>query len=157
MGVLAGRGDIEVARRRPVAADLEGVFVAIDASLDEALGSQMREWSRRHGALLNVLDRPALCDFIAPALVRREPLQVAISTAGRSPFMASAVRKRLERELGPEWGELVELVGRLRDQLRAAKVPLPLQQEQYEALDIDAILALLVQGRGADAARLVGL
>jgi precorrin-2 dehydrogenase/sirohydrochlorin ferrochelatase len=152
---LAGR--VQLLRRRPVEADLKGVFVAIEASGDDAVGPQMKEWSRRHGAVLNVLDRPALCDFIAPALVRREPLQVAISTAGRSPFMASLIRKRLERELGPEWGELVELVGRLRDHLRAEGVPLAKQQEIYEGLDVDSAVTLLAAGRHEEAARLLGV
>ena len=146
---------VQVARRRPVEADLQGVFIAIDASGDDALGPLMREWSRRHGAILNVLDRPAWCDFIAPALVRRGPLQVAISTAGRSPYMASHIRQRLERELGPEWGELGELVGRLRDRLRAEGVPLARQQEVYASLDIDGAVDLLRQGRAEAATHLL--
>ena len=106
--------------------------------------------------LVNVLDRPALCDFIAPALVRRGPLQVAISTAGRSPFMASHLRRLLEVEYGPEWGELVEMVGELRDRLRADGVPLEQQNQVYARIPDSGALELLREGK-LEAARLAVL
>ncbi|GAC1334500.1 MAG: hypothetical protein NVSMB17_16220 [Candidatus Dormibacteria bacterium] len=82
--------------------DLGGVSLVIDASGDEAQGKRVAAASRRRKILVNVLDRVPLCDFIAPAVVRRGPLQVAVSTAGRSPFMASHIRRLLEDTLGPE-------------------------------------------------------
>jgi len=154
---LAGAGSVELRERRPVAGDLDGVFVAVDASGDEGLNVEMRAWCDARHVLLNILDRPAVCDFIAPALVRRGPLQVAVSTAGRSPFMASLVRRRLEGEYDAAWGEAVELVGRLRDRLRAEGLPVARQQELYAGLDVDGAVALLRAGdrRGAEA--LLGL
>ncbi|MDQ6748575.1 MAG: bifunctional precorrin-2 dehydrogenase/sirohydrochlorin ferrochelatase [Candidatus Dormibacteraeota bacterium] len=135
--------------------DLDGVLVVIDASLDEALGRRVAEAARRRRVLVNVLDRPALCDFIAPAVVRRGPLQVAVSTAGRSPFMASHVRRLLEATLGPEYGELVDLVGELRDSLRADGVPLTEQAAIYERVPRSGALELLREGDYAGARRVV--
>ncbi|HEY8740051.1 MAG TPA: bifunctional precorrin-2 dehydrogenase/sirohydrochlorin ferrochelatase [Candidatus Dormibacteraeota bacterium] len=135
--------------------DLDGVALVVDASMDDAQGRRVAAAARRRRVLVNVLDRPPLCDFIAPAVVRRGPLQVAISTAGRSPFMASYVRRLLESTLGPEFGELVELVGELRDQLRTDGVSLQTQNRIYERVPDSPVLALLRSGDLAAARRAI--
>jgi precorrin-2 dehydrogenase/sirohydrochlorin ferrochelatase len=150
-GLEAG-GRVEVRRRDFQPSDLEDCLLIIDASGDDASGVKVAAAARLRGVLVNVLDRPALCDFIAPALVRRGPLQVAISTAGRSPFLASHLRQRLEHQYGPEWGELVELVGQLRDRLRADGVSLEEQNLVYARIPESGALELLREGK-ADAAR----
>lgn len=68
---------------------------------------------------MNVVDRPAACDVILPSVLRRGPLQIAVSTGGRSPALAREIRKRLERVIGPEYAQLVERVGEARDRARA--------------------------------------
>jgi siroheme synthase-like protein len=152
---LGGTKAVRLLRHVFTEADLDGVTLVVDASLDDALGTQVAAAARRRRVLVNVLDRPALCDFIAPAVVRRGPLQVAISTAGRSPFMASHVRRLLEASLGPEYGELVELVGALRDRLRADGMPLVEQTAIYARIPDSGALELLQAGDRAGAARAV--
>jgi len=132
--------------------DLQGCLLVIDASGDEATGVHVAAAARARGALVNVLDRPQLCDFIAPALVRRGPLQVAISTEGRSPFMAAHLRRLLEGVIGEEHGAMVELVGELRDRLRSEGVRLEVQQQIYERIPGCGALELLREGK-ADEAR----
>jgi uroporphyrin-III C-methyltransferase/precorrin-2 dehydrogenase/sirohydrochlorin ferrochelatase len=131
--------------------DLDGCFLVIDASQDEATGVRVSQAARDRGLPVNVLDRPALCTFIAPALVRRGPLQVAISTSGRSPFLAAHLRRLVERWLGQEWGPMVELTGRLRDRLRQAAVPLGEQTGRYARALGSPALDLLRAGRVAAA------
>lgn len=101
--------------------------------------------------LLNVVDVTDKCIWIAPAIVRRGPLQIAISTAGESPFLASTLRARLERWLGEEWGPFTQLVGRVRRRLRARGVPLIDQTKVYRRLLRPELRALLRDGQ-ADAA-----
>jgi precorrin-2 dehydrogenase/sirohydrochlorin ferrochelatase len=149
---LETEGRLEVRPRQFEASDLDGCLLVIDASGDDPSGVAVAAAARARGVLVNVLDRPALCDFIAPALVRRGPLQMAISTAGRSPFMASHLRKRLEQEYGPEWGELVEIVGQLRDRLRAGGLSIEEQNQVYARIPHSGALELLRDGK-ADAAR----
>jgi precorrin-2 dehydrogenase/sirohydrochlorin ferrochelatase len=153
---LEAEGRVEVRRRAFDSPDLDGCLLVIDASGDDASGARVAAAARAVGVLVNVLDRPALCDFIAPALVRRGPLQLAISTAGRSPFMASHLRKRLEADYGPEWGELVEMVGQLRDRLRADGVSLEEQTGVYARIPGSGALELLREGK-PEAARLAVL
>jgi uroporphyrin-III C-methyltransferase/precorrin-2 dehydrogenase/sirohydrochlorin ferrochelatase len=144
---LGAAGKARLVARRPQGSDLEQCFLVIDASGDDATGIQMSRAARTRGVLVNVVDRPARCDFIAPALVRRGPLQVAISTSGRSPFLARHLRGRLERWLGEEWGPMVELIGRLRDRLRQQQVPLSRQTEAYERALASGALDHLRAGR----------
>jgi uroporphyrin-III C-methyltransferase / precorrin-2 dehydrogenase / sirohydrochlorin ferrochelatase len=61
------------------------------------------------------------CDFIAPALVRRGDVTIAISTGGRSPAMARRTRERLERALPAGWADLLEVAARAREQLRETR------------------------------------
>ena len=68
------------------------------------VSARARAEADRERVLLNVADVTHQCDWIAPALVRRGPLQIAISTSGESPFLARALRERIETMFGEEWG-----------------------------------------------------
>src|SRR5258708_38423159 len=86
------------------------------------------------GILINVVARPAQCRFIAPAIVNRDPLLIAISTSGESPFLASMLRARIERWLGHEWSPFVALVGEVRRRLRKQGLPIAEQTRVYRRL-----------------------
>lgn len=131
--------------------DLAGARVAIDASGDRAVTAQMRAEADAERVLLNVVDLAEQCDFIAPAVVRRGPLQVAISTSGESPFLAAALRARLEGELGVEWREFVRVVGSIRRELRRRHVPLADQTSVYQRLLESNVVGLLREGAVAAA------
>ena len=101
-------------------ADLDGVFLAIAAtSSREVNGSIFRE-ARQRNILCNVVDDPEYCDFYYPAVVRRGDLQLAISTNGHSPALAQRIRRELEIQFGPEYGEWLEELGKIRQQLFAS-------------------------------------
>ncbi len=130
--VAVGRADW--IRRDLVAGDLACFRLAIDASGDPAINIIADAEADRERVPLNVVDVTDRCDWIAPAIVRRGPLQIAISTAGESPFLASALRARIERWLGAEWGPFTEMVGRVRRRLRSRGVPLSAQTAVYRRL-----------------------
>ena len=71
------------------------------------------------GALVNVVDRPALCTFTVPAVVRRGDLTLAVATEGRCPSLARTIREQLERQYGPEYAEAVARLADLRQRLMA--------------------------------------
>ena len=133
---------------------LAGARLVVDASEDSEINRQSWDEAEAAGILINVVDRPAQCRFIAPAIVRRDPLLVAISTSGESPFLASALRARIERLLGPEWGPFIGLVGSVRRRLREARVPLSRQTRVYRQLLNSDVRTLLGRGRVAEANRL---
>jgi uroporphyrin-III C-methyltransferase / precorrin-2 dehydrogenase / sirohydrochlorin ferrochelatase len=130
---------------------LAGARLVVDASEDAAINGQSWEEAERAGILINVVDRPEQCRFIAPAIVRRDPLLIAISTSGESPFLASTLRARLERWLGKEWGPFTALVGRIRRELRERGVPVAEQTRIYRRLLNSDVRALLNVGDVAGA------
>jgi uroporphyrin-III C-methyltransferase/precorrin-2 dehydrogenase/sirohydrochlorin ferrochelatase len=66
------------------------------------------------GVWVNAADDPELCSFHLPARVRRDPLQLAIASAGEAPFAVRRIRQLLEGRFGPEWGEWAEAAARFR-------------------------------------------
>jgi uroporphyrin-III C-methyltransferase/precorrin-2 dehydrogenase/sirohydrochlorin ferrochelatase len=130
---------------------LAGARLVVDASEDAGINRQSWEEAEKAGILINVVDRPEQCRFIAPAIVRRDPLLIAISTSGESPFLASALRARLERWLGREWGPFTALVGRTRRELRQRRVPLAEQTRIYKRLLASDLRTLLRRGNVAAA------
>jgi siroheme synthase-like protein len=101
------------------------------------------------GVWVNAADDPAHCSFTLPAVARRGPLSVAVSTDGQSPAMASWLRARFESELGPEYEVLLEILRERRDALRSAGTPTE-GLAWREALD-SGLLDLVRQGRIVEA------
>jgi uroporphyrin-III C-methyltransferase / precorrin-2 dehydrogenase / sirohydrochlorin ferrochelatase len=133
---------------------LAGARLVVDASEDEEINRLSWQEAEAAGILINVVDRPEQCRFIAPAIVRRDPLLVAISTSGESPFLASMLRARIERWLGREWGPFVALVGDVRRRLRGQGLPVPEQTLVYRRLLSSDVRSLLRGGRSIEANRL---
>jgi uroporphyrin-III C-methyltransferase / precorrin-2 dehydrogenase / sirohydrochlorin ferrochelatase len=128
--------------------------LVVDASEDEEINRLSWEEAEAAGILINVVDRPAQCRFIAPAIVRRDPLLIAISTSGESPFLASMLRARIERWLGQEWGPFVALVGEVRRRLRKQGLSITEQTRVYRRLLNSDLRSLLRVRRTAEANRL---
>ena len=83
------------------------------------------EEARRLGLWVNVVDDPAYCDFIVPAVLRRGDLVIAFSTGGKSPALARRLRDEFDRAIGPEYEILIDLLDMLRTEVKqhGAKVP----------------------------------
>ncbi|TAN31658.1 uroporphyrinogen-III C-methyltransferase [bacterium] len=148
---LAAGGRVRAVRRDYRHGDLAGARLVVDASEDAGINASSWREAEDSGILINVVDRPAQCRFIAPAIVRRDPLLIAISTSGESPFLASALRARLERWLGREWGPFTALVGRIRRELRERGVPIAEQTRAYRRLIRSDVRELLRDGRTDEA------
>lgn len=115
----ARAGRVEWLERPYRPSDLSGVFLVVAATSSPDLHEQIFCQARGAGILCNVVDDPERCDFYYPAVVRRGPLQIAVSTAGCSPLLAQRLRSRLERQFGPEYGPWTEQLGRARSALLA--------------------------------------
>lgn len=144
----AERGQLTHWRRRYGAGDLRGFFVVCAAADDEALHREIAAEAAAAGVLLNVVDSPALCTFVAPAVVRRGALTIAISTGGASPALASRIRRDLEARFGPEYGAGLALLGALRSALVEAGMPAARREEVFTRLAASPLLDYLRVGRG---------
>ncbi len=122
--IVLGEGEAAEAKRRLVeraggiVTDREDAaarlaFVALDAP--EEASARLR----RRGVLVNVVDRPDLCDFTVPSVLDRAPVLIAIGTGGASAGLAKALRLRLEQVLPQSLGRLAEGLAGARTKLRA--------------------------------------
>ena len=103
-------------------ADLAGVFLVVAATNSAELHEEIFRRCQQAGILCNAVDEPERCDFYYPAIVRRGALQLAISTAGHSPFLAQRLRHELEERFGPEYGPWLEEIGQQRRELFQADI-----------------------------------
>jgi uroporphyrin-III C-methyltransferase/precorrin-2 dehydrogenase/sirohydrochlorin ferrochelatase len=99
--------------------DLRGAAAAFIATGDLEHDTMAQRVAKSLGVPVNVADRPALCDFILPAIVDRDGVVVAISTGGASPTLAAALRGRIEAVLPERIGSLARLAEAFRAQVNA--------------------------------------
>lgn len=118
---LARAGDGRLLRRWPTPAEVAQARLLLIA--DDVEAGVMRDLvatARAGGTLVNVEDRPELCDFHSPAVVRRGDLLLTVSTGGRSPRLAHRLGRFLGEVFGPEWQRRLEDLGALRALWREA-------------------------------------
>jgi len=132
-------GRVHLVQRRYGAGDLRGAKLAYAATGDADANKAVREEADREEVWLNVADEPILCDFFAPAVVRRGRLTVAISTDGTSPALAARLREKLEQDLGPEYADVLDRLAEMRARCREQGRPLSEARDQIERL-IDRVL-----------------
>lgn len=110
-----GQGGLRLIYRAAQKADLEGAFFVIAATDSPETNAWAAELCREQGILINAVDDRKNCSFYFPALVKRGPVVVGISTGGCSPAAASWLRRKAERMVPEEMGDTVERLGELRD------------------------------------------
>lgn len=114
---LAAQGVIVWKQELFKPSDLDGMFLVVAATCYKEANRAIYQEAQRRAILCNVVDDPAYCDFFYPAVVRRGRFQIAISTGGLSPALAKRVRKQLEIEFPPIYGEWLEQLGQRRTAL----------------------------------------
>jgi precorrin-2 dehydrogenase / sirohydrochlorin ferrochelatase len=110
-------GAIKWLRRNFEQEDLAAKFMVIAATPSAKVNARVFEEARRRKVLCNSVDDPPHCDFFYAAVVRRGDLQIAISTNGKSPALAQRMRKRFERQFGPEYADKINELGAARERL----------------------------------------
>lgn len=111
---LADEGAIALERRGYRAGDLDDCMLAIAATDDTPLNETIYRDATERSMLVNVVDVPALCTFILPAIVREGPVAIGISTAGTSPALAKRMKRESGAMFGPEYARLAEMLDAVR-------------------------------------------
>lgn len=117
---LAASRRIRWIPRKFALADLSRAFLVIAATSDPEVNRAVFHEALDRGVLCNSVDDPPNCDFYFPAVVRRGPLQIAISTSGESPALAQRIRREIEDSLDASFGDWVEEIGERRREIIAA-------------------------------------
>jgi precorrin-2 dehydrogenase/sirohydrochlorin ferrochelatase len=120
VGELRGLAGVTCEERVWRPADMAGMWLVIAATDDPGVNRAVYEAGEAAGIWVNGADDPANCSFTLPSVVRRGDLQVTVSTGGRSPALATWLRRRLEGEIGPEYAVLLDLLASEREGLKAA-------------------------------------
>lgn len=98
--------------------DLDGKDIAILATNNDDLNQEIRSLARKRNLLLNVADKPDLCDFYLGSVVQKGNLKIGISTNGKSPTIAKRVKDFLNDVIPDEIDETLELLQQMRNGLK---------------------------------------
>ncbi len=137
-------------------ADFRGAAAAFIATGTLEGDTALQRAARAAGVPVNVADRPALCDFILPAIVDRDGVVVAISTGGASPTLASILRGRIEAALPERIGALAKLAKTFRAQANAL-IPDPARRRGFWRRLVEGPAARLALAGDEAGARRVAL
>ena len=148
---LLARGGGEWIRADWQPAQLDGVRLAVIATPQEQVNAEAAAAARQRNIPVNVVDNPALCSFIFPALVERSPLLIAIGSSAQSPLLSRMLRGKIEALIPPTYGRLAAFAGRFRTAVKRV-TPAPEQRRRFwEQLINGPVGALVLAGREAEA------
>ncbi len=105
--------------QKPFAAlDLHGFRLVVSATDNNGTNQLVAKTANGLGVLVNVVDDPALCSFIFPAIIDRSPIVAAVSSGGAAPVLARLLRAKIETTIPPAYGKLAQLAEKFRGQVK---------------------------------------
>ncbi len=111
---LAGKGEVILHREKYNKGFLRESFLVIGATDDPQVNRIVARDAEEENIPVNIVDDLELCTFLVPAVVKRGPLTISISTGGESPGMSAKIRRDLEKIYGKEYGLFLEYLGKVR-------------------------------------------
>ena len=151
----AREGRLALKRKTYDTSDVYGANIVIASTDDQSVNEQVAADCRARRIPVNVVDVTPLCEFIVPAIVESGSIQVAISTGGKSPAIARTLKEDLQRAIGPEYAEVNDVLGTLRD---GAKQVLPTDVDRkrfFDGIIAEGVLELLRGGRRREAYEII--
>lgn len=115
---LRRKGLLIHVKRHYKAGDLKDAFIVIAGTSSDEVNKQIAKEAKHPGIgscrLINVIDTPSEGNFIAPSIVKRGLLTIAITTEGASPALAKTIRKELEKLYGAEFTHYLRFLKKIR-------------------------------------------
>ena len=111
---IAHMENLKLIKRNFKANDTEGMSIVIAATDDESVNSEVSEICKEKNILCNVVDSPEDCGFFFPALAQCGDITVGVSTSGKSPLMASYIRRQVQKIITAEIADICSLMGNVR-------------------------------------------
>lgn len=150
---LRERGEIRYRQKSFSPSDLDGHRLVIAATDDRELNRVVRKHAEERNMLINVVDQPALCNFVMPSIVDRSPLMVAVSSGGAAPVLARLVRARLETLIPASFGRLAALAGRFREKTKQRFPNVAQRRAFWEGVLQGPVAEMMFAGQEAAAER----
>jgi uroporphyrin-III C-methyltransferase / precorrin-2 dehydrogenase / sirohydrochlorin ferrochelatase len=135
------RGAIVVHERPWAAADFAGAAIAVADCAGDQEAAQFAAAARAAGVPVNVIDRPAFCDFAFGAIVNRSPLVIGISTDGASPVFGQAIRAKIEALIPKGFARWAEAARAWRPRVQALALPFRSRRNFWEKFTARAVAA----------------
>ena len=135
--------------------DLDGCVLAVAATDDETLNARVSQDAHAKGVPVNVVDAPALCSVIFPAIVDRSPLLVAVSSGGDAPVLARLIRARIETWIPAAYGRLAGLAKKFRSQVKKRLPDVQQRRVFWEDVFQGGIAERVFAGQEGEAERLL--
>jgi uroporphyrin-III C-methyltransferase / precorrin-2 dehydrogenase / sirohydrochlorin ferrochelatase len=137
----APRGPIVIHQRHWDAADFAGAAIAVGDCADDGEAAQFAAAARAAGVPVNVVDRPAFCDFSFGAIVNRSPLVIGISTDGAAPVFGQAIRAKIEALIPRGFSRWADAARAWRPRVQALALPFRGRRSFWEGFTARAIAA----------------
>lgn len=131
--------------------DTTGFALVFACAGDPEVNAAASREAHTNGILVNTADDPERCSFLAPAVVRRGDVVIAVSTCGRSPALSRRIREEIEQNYGPEYGQFAELLGSLRGIIKSKYPAAADRKSAFRRMLDRGILELLRQGKTDEA------
>ena len=148
---MASEGAIQWEPRPYRPGDLAGAFIAIAATNLREVNRRIFDEAEARGVMLNAVDDPPNCSFIAPSIVQRGPVTVAISTGGASPALARKLRESLQESGELAWADLADVLAAARARLRQKGLLTAIDPERWQACITPQLLAMAQNGQESEA------
>jgi len=97
---------------------LDGCAIAIGADAPDADLEALSAAAQSRGIPVNIVDCPALCSYITPSVIDRDPVTIAVSSGGAAPVLARLLRAKIEASIAPAYGKLAALADRFKADIR---------------------------------------
>ncbi|MFN3655909.1 MAG: siroheme synthase CysG [Pseudolabrys sp.] len=149
------QGEIVVHRRMWEPGDFFGAAIAVGAFDDDKEAAEFRDAARAAGVPVNVIDKPAFCDFSFGAIVNRSPLVIGISTDGAAPVFAQAIRAKLEAMLPKGFAAWAAAAARWRASLKETGLSFAARRTFWQLFTAQAVTTPDAAPADGDFARLV--
>ena len=149
----AREGCLRLKRKTYDESDLDGANIVIASTDDQSVNERIAADCRARRIPVNVVDVTPLCEFIVPAIIETGSIQIAISTGGKSPALARTLKEDLQRTIGPEYAEVNDALGSLRDGAKAApSLPTDIDRKRFfDGIIAEGILDMLRHGKRREA------
>ncbi|MCK4494241.1 MAG: uroporphyrinogen-III C-methyltransferase [Methylococcales bacterium] len=109
---------LNLIQRKLSLTDILDYQLVVCATDNETLNKEVAEVCHKNNILVNVVDNPALCSFIFPAIIDRSPVIIAVSTGGASPVLARLLRAKIETVIPAQFGALAQLAAKFREKVK---------------------------------------
>lgn len=133
---------------------LDGCHLVISATDDQAVNAAVAAAAKARHVPVNVVDSPEQCSFIVPAIIDRDPITVAVSSAGTSPVLARWIRSRIETLLPHGIGKLAAFMGERRAAVQAALPEVGARRLFWEKLIKGLLPTTLSRGKTNEAEKM---